>query len=81
MVDLICLDGWNHTELAEIRHRNRSGLITVCPHDVQLGSADHDLLTKRNDAIKGIRCSGTGWVFDKSKADREHVERVKREKP
>jgi hypothetical protein len=36
--------GCNHTELSEIRHGYRSRFETVCPHDIQLTSSDHDLL-------------------------------------
>jgi hypothetical protein len=61
VVDLIRLDGWDHAELAEIRHRDRSGLITICPHDVQLGSADHNLLTEMADE-KRWESSDRSWI-------------------
>jgi len=32
-----------HTEFSQIRHGDWTGLIAVCPHDVQLTSTNHDL--------------------------------------
>ena len=82
---LVGLDGWDHTELSEVRHGDRSGLIAIRPHDVQLSSLDHDLFRKRRSQDEGrvlmnVRRSGTDEVLEISRADREHVKRVKREK-